>query len=173
MIPLEKETEIQKMLTAGTPQSVIAATVKVGASTVARISRSMRIANEFCGRERGKVKLLIISGMSPEAISARLGFELEAVKAIMRADLLLQYVVEKPHPCPTCGTVMLPEEPPEEHDSVEIPLPSEGQTRELCALADEVIGLSKAMTIRNLLFYDIADRMERLFATILKDNENG
>jgi hypothetical protein len=40
----------------------------------------------------------------------------------------------------------------------------------LFALADEVVGLSKANTVRNMLFYDIADRMERLLATIIGED---
>jgi hypothetical protein len=42
--------------------------------------------------------------------------------------------------------------------------------RTLFILADEIVGLAKANTVRNMLFYGIADRMELLLASIVGED---
>lgn len=171
MIPLEKEIQIHKMLLAGSPQKEVATRTEVSASTVARIARANRLADEIEDKIRVRARMFLIGGLSPEAVASHLGISIEAVWAIQRSEFLLASVVETPHPCPTCGSVMLPIDTEDEHYLTIPPAGiSKENARELFALADEVVGLAKAHTVRNMLFYDIADRMERLLATIVGED---
>jgi hypothetical protein len=171
MIPLEKEIQIHKMLLAGSPQKEVAARAEVSASTVARIVRSNKLADEISERDRRRARMYLISGLTPEAVASHLDISIEAVWAIQRSELLLASVVETPHPCPTCGSVMLPADTEFEHYTTPPPryIPCK-HARVLFALADEVVGLSKAYAVRNMLFYDIADRMEVLLSTIIRED---
>ena len=175
MIPLEKEAQIHKMLLAGTPQRDVSEAMGVSPSTVVRISRAIRLASEIDDRRRKRTRLLLIGGLSPESISAKLSIPIDAVWAIKRADFLMASVVESPRPCPTCGSIMLPAEEGEEHELTTPPPRIAGwYTRDLFVLADEIVGLAKAHTVCNLLFYNIADRAERLIAAIIgEENDEG
>lgn len=171
MIPLEKEIQIHKMLLAGSPQKEIATRTEVSASTVARIARANRLADEISERDRRRARVFLTEGLTPEAVASRLEISIEAVWAIQRSEFLLASVVERPYPCPTCGSVMLPSDTETEHYLTTPPsFVKREHAQALYALADEVVGLSKAFTVRNMLFYDIADRMEALLITIRRED---
>jgi len=171
MIPIQKETQIHKMIFAGAPTGEIAEAMGVSASTVRRIRVAIRLSENVESRRKARVRLLTMGGLSQEAISAKLKLPVNVVKAIKRTQFLLASVVESPHPCPTCGNVMLPDEKENEHEITETPKYIRAfHATELFILADEVVGLAKAETVRNMLFYDIADRAERLLANITGEN---
>lgn len=174
MIPVEKEVQIHKMVMAGTPTAEIASLMEVSDSTVKRIKMAIAMSADVPEEKLARVRLLTTVGIGHEAISARMKMPVEVVRAIRRAQLLVSSYTKNPPACPTCGQVILPKEERGEHETTEIPRHIDAiHAAELFVLADDVIGLAKANTVRNVLFYDIADRAERLLETLtgVKDAE--
>ena len=171
MIPIDKEAAVQEMLVAGMLHSVICAQAGVSERTVGRIKRSLALAGSVSAKKRSRARVLVICGLTEPAISARLKLPVEVVRSIKRADFLLASVADVPYGCPTCGGTMLPEGEGEEHKLRRPPHDvTVKHARELFALADEIVGLAKLTTVNNLLFYEIADRAERLTAVIFGEN---
>lgn len=172
MIPLEKEVAIHEaLLETGLFQRAIAIKYDVSISTVERVNRSIRDAKKLSKRERSRARLLLSEGLSPGAIATRLSVPQEAVFGLRRSEFLKRSHVDSPFPCPTCGGVMLPDVDGEDYEIPAVPeYISQKHAKALYEMSSDVIGLAMANTIRNLLFYNIANLAENLHKKIGESN---
>jgi DNA-binding CsgD family transcriptional regulator len=167
MISIDTESNIHQMLMAGTPRNKIAEELGVSETTIGRIKRAIKMADDVPARTRERARALAISGISPKGISVALKIPVEVVQSIKRADFIRsRYTETVPTDCPTCGGAMVPEEG-EDHELSETPDSIKIEhARVLFEIADELVGLAKSYAVKNMLFYSLSDRAEAAITTI-------
>ena len=171
MLSYEQELKIHKMLDEGRTHTEIMRDGEFKQHEISGVSAARAINKRTCERVREDIISLFMSGLSPNAVAAKLSVDEDVVRAVRRANLLHLRRVTLPHACPKCGAAILPKRKSEYMPSKPPQEISQAAAKALFTAADDVVGLARANIIPNVLFFDIALRCQNIISDIGGEGE--